>query len=807
MHHVIRRGRRPLALLLLAALAACNGGGGSDSANQAEIRRTSMGVPHIKSDSWSGAGFGLGYAQAEDNLCTMADSFLTYRGERSRHFGGAALAVYDSTIERPRNIDSDFFHRHLLTDAVVNEARQAQSEDMRALMAGFAAGYNRYLQVLRAGSGNAHAACRNAAWVQPITEQDLWRRVYQAGLAGGYSNFLAAIANATPPAAATVAAAPAALHSAEIATPRMQVGGTSGIGSNMYGFGASVTGSDGPVLFGNPHWYWTGPDRFYQAQITIPGKLDVSGVSFLGIPVIQIGFNENVAWSHTVSTARRFGFFQLTLAPGDATSYLRDGTAVKMQATPITVDVRQDSGAVAPVTRTLYKTTLGPLVNLGLLNPQLAWSQNTAFVIRDINERNFRMLRNWLRWGQATSIDEFAAIQRQESAIPWVNTIAVGRGNNRAWYADIGTVPNVSAQQVATCTTPVGQAMAAVLPNTPFFDGARSACDWQSDADSVQPGAIGPARMPSLWREDYVGNMNDSYWLSNATAPLTGFPPIFGPTGTQAQSLRTRLGHTMALARLDGTDGYAGKQATSEIVRQMTLNSRVFSAERSKTQVLDLVCAQPQIVVTAESRTVDVTDACSVLRAWNDTGNPDARGSHVWDEFWTRIELSDGELYAVPFSAADPLNTPRDIQAGAADALRQAFGTAVLRVQQSGFALDAPRNQVLYSTRGGERVGLYGGCSEVGYFTITCAATSIEDGGYAMDGPAHGNSYMQVVNFPAGGAVQAYTFLTFSVSDDPASAHFGDYTRRYAAKQWLRVPFREADITADPAYTTVRVKE
>ena len=118
--------------------------------------------------------------------------------------------------------------------------------------------------------------------------------------------------------------------------------------------------------------------------------------------------------------------------------------------------------------------------------------------------------------------DEFIAIQKQESAIPWVNTVAVGRGSAKAWYADIGAVPNVSPDQTAACTTPFGKAMAAALPNVPFFDGARSACDWQTDADSAQKGAIGPSRMPSLQRDDYVGNMNDSYWLANATAPLTG---------------------------------------------------------------------------------------------------------------------------------------------------------------------------------------------------------------------------------------------------------------------------------------------
>ncbi|RYF53178.1 MAG: penicillin acylase family protein, partial [Comamonadaceae bacterium] len=292
----------------------------------------------------------------------------------------------------------------------------------------------------------------------------------------------------------------ASIDPARTRTPDLQVGGTLGIGSNMYGFGSAVTGEGSPVLFGNPHWYWRGPDRFYQAQLTIPGELNVSGVSFLGIPVMLIGFNDNVAWSHTVSTARRFGFYQLTLAAGDATSYLRDGRAVKMTASTITVPSRTAAGGTADVTRTLYRSEYGPMVNLATLNPALGWNQTTAFAIRDINGENLRTFRNWMRWNQAKSLDEFMSIQREESAIPWVNTVAVGRGDSRAWYADIGAVPNVSPAQVASCTTAFGRAVAAALPNVPFLDGSRSECDWQSDTDSAQKGAVGPARMPSLLR-------------------------------------------------------------------------------------------------------------------------------------------------------------------------------------------------------------------------------------------------------------------------------------------------------------------
>nr|4YF9_A Chain A, Protein related to penicillin acylase [Acidovorax sp. MR-S7]4YF9_D Chain D, Protein related to penicillin acylase [Acidovorax sp. MR-S7]4YF9_G Chain G, Protein related to penicillin acylase [Acidovorax sp. MR-S7]4YF9_J Chain J, Protein related to penicillin acylase [Acidovorax sp. MR-S7]4YFA_A Chain A, Protein related to penicillin acylase [Acidovorax sp. MR-S7]4YFA_D Chain D, Protein related to penicillin acylase [Acidovorax sp. MR-S7]4YFA_G Chain G, Protein related to penicillin len=173
-------------------------GGGDGSTYSAEIRRTTMGVPHIKAGNWGSAGYGFGYVQAQDNLCTMADSFLTYRGERSRHLGGSAQLVYNSTLGRPRNIDSDFFHRHVISDEAVDRTMAAQPAKLLQMVEGFAAGYNRYVREAKAG-GSAHAACRSEAWVQPITARDVWRRIYAANLAGGYSNFAEAIANAQPP--------------------------------------------------------------------------------------------------------------------------------------------------------------------------------------------------------------------------------------------------------------------------------------------------------------------------------------------------------------------------------------------------------------------------------------------------------------------------------------------------------------------------------------------------------------------------------------------------------------------------------
>src|SRR3954466_7239307 len=62
----------------------------------ATITRTAHGIPHIVANDWGSLGFGHGYATAETNLCNLADTLITGRGERSRWFGPNAR--YDDRV-------------------------------------------------------------------------------------------------------------------------------------------------------------------------------------------------------------------------------------------------------------------------------------------------------------------------------------------------------------------------------------------------------------------------------------------------------------------------------------------------------------------------------------------------------------------------------------------------------------------------------------------------------------------------------------------------------------------------------------
>ena len=741
-----------------------------------EIRRTADDIPHIKADSWQALGVGIGHVQANDALCTLAEAFATYRGMRSWYWGADNKPAVDATFGRAKNSDLDLFFRSQTPDDVEQHYRQAQPADMHELVSGYVKGYNRYL----AKAGKQHA-CVGQAWVKPITTQDIYRRLFASQLAGGDTHFIEAMAKAKPLAATGKQTSLAPVWATQ------NVGRQAGLGSNMLAFGSEATAEQQAVLFGNPHWYWGGADRFYQMHLTIPGKLNVAGVSFLGIPVIMIGFNENIAWSHTVSEARRFGLFDLTLDAANPEQYLVDGKAEAMQKREIRIPV-MNQGKAGELVRVAYQTRYGPVVDLSEHHPALGWSQHKALAVRDINRDNFRIYRNFFRWNQARSLDEFISIQKEERAIPWVNTTAIGKNDGRVWYADIGAMPNAPDDLRQRCRTPVSDAFAQLAPTTPVLDGSRSDCNWRQDSQGVQAGALPLSAMPGLLRKDYVANMNDSHWLSNSKQPLEGFPLLLGGERTEL-SLRTRHGHHIAHVTSQAKAGSAAKLLA--VLKQRTLNSAPYSATLFRQSLLQQACGQQP--------KADIAQACRVLKNWSGKAETGDRGALLWEAFWQTLTAKPENLvFNVPFDASHPLTTPRDPQAPqAAQLLAEAAG----ELKKRGIPLDAPLASYRHVLLANGKQGVFGGCHEFGYFAIACQPDSAQ-----LDGSATANSYLQLVTFNGQGP-QAHTLLAHG--NDEAAIRGGSGSiavQRYLRKQWLNFPFSEADIARDPSLRIQRLQ-
>src|SRR5690606_19752955 len=84
-----------------------------------------------------------------------------------------------------------------------------------------------------------------------------------------------------------------------------------------------------------------------------------------------------------------------------------------------------------------------------------------------------------------------------------------------------------------------------------LLDGGNSLFEWVEEPGARSPGLVPYARTPKIERTDFVFNANDSYWLSNPHAPLTGYSPLHGASRTPL-SPRTRMNLTMLTETVEG---------------------------------------------------------------------------------------------------------------------------------------------------------------------------------------------------------------------------------------------------------------
>ena len=790
--------------LCVALITACSnsesqfGGGGSGGQRyDVEVKRGSFGVPHFVADDYGSIGYGYGYVQAQDNLCIIAEDMITTKGERAKHFGRNGTYTIHANGNTSNNVDSDFFWRHVVTEERISNLDAAASPEAKAATQGYADGYSRYVREVRAGMhAGRHQRCRDAGWLEEITLEDMYRRYFRLGVLASSSVFVGEIGSAQPPVGGQ--------QSSESRIDREAFPLADGleIGSNMYALSKDATQGGESMLFGNPHFPWEGTERLYQAHMTIPGELDIMGAALYAVPAALIGFNENVAWSHTVSTAYRFTFYELKLAPGDPTSYVFDGATVPMEANEYTVEILEDDGSISEETRTLYKSRFGPMLTLTVSGaPVLPWTTNTAYTLRDANAENTRLINQFFEWNRAESLDEFIALHASVLGVPWVNTIATGPGG-KAYYGDVTVVPNVPDSKVSECPTNVSAAFAQLVPGLPVLDGSRSACDWDTDADAPAPGIFGPGNLPTLQRDDWVHNCNDSYWMTNPDELITGYAAIIGNEET-ARSLRTRLCATHVIERLEGTDGPPGTGLASlDQLQDIVLSSAVYTELQARQAVLDNICPFGTIP-NSDGTPTDISDACTVLASWDGKNNLDSVGGHIWREFWRRADDTSAPLWLTPFSAADPVNTPNTLNVGNPD-VQAALADAVTRLNDLGIAMDTPMRDLQVSVVHADPIPVFGGEGFEGSFTIAGRANLNNDGIYPV---IRGNSYIQTVTWNPDGTPRAEGFVTYSQSTDPTSPYFQDMTQAYSAKQWIPWRFTEAQVGADPNLQSFQLSE
>lgn len=809
-----------LTAALFASACSDSSGGGSPRHLSAQIRRTEYGIPHVTANDWESLAFGYGYAYSQDDYCVTMREVALASGRSAELMG-----------ESEGDAGADFLFRYLNGTKDEFRARFVDElpPEVQALGRGFAAGMNRYL----ADTGPANlaqgpAGCRNAPWVYEVDDVDLWMYLRRIALAGSSDLGVIrdAILAASGPTGGARAANPAAADADRVLADSLAKTAFPGLahlagsladhgGSNGIALGRDLTRNGKGMLLGNPHQPWNGSGRWYEIHLTIPGVYDAAGAALQGLPWVGIGFNRDVAWTHTVSQATRFTLYQLAIDPANPLRYRYDDGWRDITPTTIEIQVRRADGGLEARSHTFYASHYGLILNLAAFSPILdGWpmANGKILAMRDANLLTpLRSAQQWLAVGQSKSLDDFTAALRTIGN-PVFHTLAADRSGD-AFYGEVSAVPHVTQPQLEGCTASlVGHVLARATSNAILaLDGSTSACEWGEDADSP-PGSnlFGYASRPVLRTTDYVANGNNSYWIANPARPLTGYPLVMGWTQWEntPQSLRARMGHVLVAARKDRSDGQGSEPGFDlPALQGLMYANRVLGAEIALDDVLAICdrAAGGGATATDPDVTAKATAACDVLRGWDRHVDLASRGAQVWTEFWRGMEadrgdefqgvVRDGELWKVDFDRDDPVHTPRGIDtsveanhtlvltllAGAVDALTAA-----------GVPLDAPWGEVQFYPRNDVNIPLHGGDNGLGTFGVI--GVPLEPGGYFdVD---YGNSYIQTVTWDDTDCPIADTILTHSQSTDPASPHYGDQTALYSRKEWIRFPYCESEIAA-----------
>lgn len=752
----------------LAAVASAQGDAQQASA---EIRRTQFGVPHIRAENERGLGYGIGYAYAQDNLCLLANEIVTVNGQRSRYFGPDQV-----TVEQRKNTASDLFFSWLNTPQAVSGFWQAQTPEVKQLVEGYAVGYNRALSERRAKGLPEQCA---SEWVRPITALDLVKLTRRLLVEGGVGQFAEALAGAQPPRASADAGVPVADF--VVAADRQQRFALER-GSNGLAIGSERSFNGRGMLLANPHFPWLGGMRFYQMHLTIPGKLDVMGAALPGLPVINIGFSQHLAWTHTVDTSKHFTLYRLQLDPKDPTRYLIDGESVPMSQQTVTVEIKQPDGQVKSISRVVYGSRFGPVVQWP---GRLDWDGQFAYSLRDANLENDRVLAQWYAMNRAVTLKDFQNTVHEIQGIPWVNTLAVD-DLGQSLYMNLSVVPNVGADKLARCSDPRAGQKLIVL------DGSRSECAWDVDPKAAQKGIYAAEKLPQLLRRDFVQNSNDSAWMVNPSQPLSGYSPLISQQG-QPLGQRSRF----ALDRL----GRLAQQGPVKVedLQRMIMDDQVYLADQVMPDLLAFCSAESGAAAAV------LAQACASLKAWDRTAGLDSGLGFVhFQRIMERLQAVP-DAWRVAFDPRDPQHTPRGLaveKPAVSEAVRQAMVASVEAVKAAGLPSSSRWQDLQVASSGGRQTPIHGGPGELGIYN----AIQSVPGANGKREVVSGTSYLQVVTFDSKGP-QAQGLLAFSISSDPASPHSADQTEAFSKKRWSVLPFTEQQIKADPHYQALIIRE
>lgn len=346
-----------------------------DYAYDVTIYRDTWGVPHIYGETDADAAFGLAYAHSEDDYQTIEEVILALRGE-SASINGYKYAPIDYLVGLLK-----------IWDTIENKYEEQVSEEIKLLCKAYSDGINRYIEKNNIKSD-----------IYPANGKDVIAGfLFRTPLMFEFDWYLKELTKPEKPNFDKFAS---------------RTDTYSMYGSNTIAI-APERSTDGYTrITTNSHQPWDGPVTWYEAHINSNEGWNMSGGLFPGSPVIFKGYNDSIAWSHTVNSPDLVDVFELKINPNNENQYMVDGEWIDFEIKVLPIKIKLLGPLKWTFKRKLYWSLHGPVIN----------TDHGVYALRYSAFDRIGQLEQWFKMNKSSNIDEFKQAMEMMQ-IPMFNTL------------------------------------------------------------------------------------------------------------------------------------------------------------------------------------------------------------------------------------------------------------------------------------------------------------------------------------------------------------------------------------------------
>ncbi|MCI5056455.1 MAG: penicillin acylase family protein, partial [Flavobacteriales bacterium] len=322
--------------------------------DQIQIARDQWGIPHIFGKTDQDVAYGLAIASCEDGFQTIQETLSL----GNQCFG---------EIKGIKGLEYDYVTQLVELDKTVNKNYDKISKEFKEYLEAYCLGLNRY--------AHKHSKKVIAPSLFPVTPKKILKAAQVATM--GFARVGDALSSM--------------IHGGQ-KNHKRDLGG-----SNAFAFSKKIVEENETVLVINPHQPIKGFMRYYEFHLCSEEGLDVIGASLMGLPIVILGSNKNLAWALTRNYTDLYDTYKLKMHPSKKLYYDLDGEWRKLKKKKAPLSFKLFGFLPIKVSKAIYKSAHGPV----------AKGKDGFYALRMPAADEIRAPEQWFRMNKAQNYRDF----------------------------------------------------------------------------------------------------------------------------------------------------------------------------------------------------------------------------------------------------------------------------------------------------------------------------------------------------------------------------------------------------------------